>query len=39
MPSNKGKQKIEYLSDYVVFDLETTGTSWYRVNVCFAVEK
>ncbi len=27
MPDKKGKQRIEYLSDYVVFDLETTGTS------------
>ena len=27
MPINRGKQRTEYLADYVVFDLETTGTS------------
>ena len=28
MPVNtKGKNKTEYVSDYVVFDLETTGTN------------
>ena len=27
MQGNKGTQRIEYLKDYVVFDLETTGTS------------
>ncbi len=27
MPNSKGRQRIEYLADYVVFDLETTGTS------------
>ena len=29
----KGKQLTEYLSDYVVFDLETTGISCYRDKV------
>ena len=29
----KGKELIEYLSDYVIFDLETTGISCYRDKV------
>ncbi len=34
MLSNKNGDLIEcYCSDYVVFDLETTGTSCYKDNV------
>lgn len=28
-----GKNRIEYLTDYVLFDLETTGVSWKKDEV------
>ena len=31
--NNKGRQRLEYMKDYVVFDLETTGTSCYKDRV------
>ena len=33
MGNSKGRQRLEYLSDYVVFDLETTGISCNRDRV------
>ncbi|MCR4907831.1 MAG: topoisomerase DNA-binding C4 zinc finger domain-containing protein [Lachnospiraceae bacterium] len=33
LKNSKGQQKTEYVRDYVVFDLETTGTSCYKDRV------